>query len=129
MFVRFGDPPVPFGISCQVEEPSEHGETVVSAESEGSCIRPKSIGKGAWIVLDAPDRLSDDLRYRFRILSVPDEVRSDAGRSGDRQAAHAHPLAVAEREHVNPHIGTARLVAARNRELVVISWKMSQFEH
>jgi len=118
-----------FRVSRQFKEPSEDGKTVVSAESESKCIRPESIGKSTRIVVDAPDRLSDDLGYRIRVLPVPEEVRGDTRRPGDRQAAHAHPLAVAQREHVNSHIGTARLAAVRNREIMVISRQMSQVEH
>jgi hypothetical protein len=129
MFARFGHPPAPFGVSCQLKEPSENGKTVVSAESQSNRIRPESIGKSARIVVDTPDRLSDDLCYPFRVLPVPEEVRGDARRPGDRQAAQAHPLAVAQREHVNPHIRAARLMASRNREVVVISWQVSQVEH
>jgi hypothetical protein len=127
MFAGFVDPPVSSGIRSEVKEESEQRKTIVPAESEGNRIRRKGIGEGTWVVVDTPDRLRGDLRYRFGILSVPEQVRRDSRRPGDRETPYMTPLAITDWEQVDPHIWTSCLVAVRHRELMLISWKVSQF--
>jgi hypothetical protein len=129
MFTGLVDPPVSFRVSCQVQEQAEQGDAIVAAKPEGNRMRRKRIGEAVRVVAGTPDRLRDDLRYRFGILPVPEKVRGDPRRPGDRETLHARPLAVSDRERVDSHIRAACLVAPRHRELVLISRKVSQFVH
>jgi len=74
----------------------------------------------------APDRLGDDLRYRFRVFPGPDKVGGDPPRRCHGEAARAGPLVVTDRAHVNPDVRAAGLMTVRHRELVLVSRKMAQ---
>jgi len=101
-------------------------ESVAPPQAEAGGMRGEGLGEGARVVVHGADGIRDEMRHRLGILAVVQEVRGDAGRSGDQQPAQIDPVAVLERALMESDVGTSRLAAHRQGELVAIRWQVPE---
>ncbi len=80
----------------------------------------------AWVVVDAADRVSDDVSHRLGVLSVSEQISRDPRRQRDGQAPKRDPLVIPHSTVVEAHVGPTRLPPNGKRELVTVGGQVSK---
>jgi hypothetical protein len=115
--VRFTDEP---------KKPPEEAQSVAPLQTEARCKRAQPIGEGAGGLMTSADRVRDELRHRFGVLMVREEVGGDAGWSRNKESALVDPLPDIEPEDVEADVLASRLSPFRDDEIVPIGWKVTE---
>src|ERR1700722_2350124 len=74
---RFVDPRSRLGLSDEVEEPLEERDAVALAQPEASGMGCECVSERAGVVVDAADRVSDELCDGLGVFLLPEEVGGD----------------------------------------------------
>ena len=89
----------------------EESQAIAASESEPCSVGTQRIGNRTRILVDATQRVADDVGNRSRVRLFIKEIRGDAGRTRDRQAAKDDPFPVAEPPVMEAHVGTPEIDA------------------
>jgi hypothetical protein len=116
-------------IADGVEEPAKKREAVPTPQSEAGSVRPERVGKHSRIVVDGAQRIGDDLRHRFGVFFVVEEVGCDARRPCDRHPVQDDPLARVNGPVMQPDVLAARLPPYRQGELMPIRGEVTEAVH
>ncbi len=103
-----------------VEEPAKQGEAISAPEPKASRVGRKRVRERPRIVVDGANGVGDDLRHRFGVFLVVEEVGGDARRPCDGHPVEDDPLARGNGSLMQPDVLTARLPPNREGELVPI---------
>jgi hypothetical protein len=125
----FLHPPIRLGIPDQVEERAQEGGPVSPPESEAGGVGRECVGERAGVVEDTLDCFRHKLRDGFGICLVPEKVRRNPRRPGDRKSMEPDPLTIIEVAHMDTDVWPPALAAAGHGEFVPISGEVAQAVH
>jgi hypothetical protein len=86
----------------------------------------EAVRKRARVVVNGTDGVGDQAGHGFRVLMIPEKVRSDARGSSDRETPETDPFSVLQWSNVNADVSTSGLATLGERELVAVSGEMPQ---
>jgi hypothetical protein len=86
----------------------------------------EAVRERARVVENRTDGVGDQAGHGFRVLMIPEKVRSDARGSSDWEAAETYPFSVLEWPNVNADVRTASLTTLGERELVAVSGEVPE---
>jgi len=117
-------PPLTLGNASQVQKPAQQHQAVATRETEPRGVRRQCLNEGPRIVEHPTERIDDDLRDRFGILPLTNQIPDDPGRPRHGQPTHDNHLIVRQPSDVDSHIRAPRLSARGNGELMHIRRQM-----
>jgi hypothetical protein len=89
-------------------------------------VRRKGVRERAWVVVDGPQGIGNNLRDSLGVFLIGQQVGSDARRPRDRHPVKNDPLAGPDRPVVKPDVRAAGLPPLRQRELVPVCGKVAK---
>ena len=117
---RLRYPPGCFRVASCGEEPAKEREAIPSPEPETGGVRRKGVRERAWVVVDGPQGIGNDLRDSLGVFLIGRQVGSDTRRPRDRHPVKNDPLVGPDRPVVKPDVRAAGLAPLRQRELVPV---------
>ena len=115
-----------FVIANRAEEPTKEREAIPSPEPETGSVRREGVRERVRVVVAGPEGVGNDLRDRFGVFLVIQQVGSDARRPCDRHPVENGPLIGADRPAVEPDVRPTRLPPFGQRELVPVRGKVAE---
>ena len=79
-------------------------KSVSLSQSESGRVWREAVRERARVVVDGADGVGDQASHRFRVLMIPEKVRSNARGSSDREAPETGPFSVLEWPNVNADV-------------------------
>jgi len=123
---RLLHPPGRFRVANRVEEPVKERKAIPSPEPETRSVRCESVRERTWVVVDRPERIGNDLRDRFGVFLVVQQVGGDARWPHDRHPVENDPLAGPDCPVMEPDVRPTRLPPLRKRELVPVCGQVAK---
>ena len=124
MFLGLSHPLIRLWIMGHSDEPTEESHSVPAPETEPGSVCCEAVRERAGVVRNLPDGVGHDLRHRFGVLVVPEEIRSDPGWAGNGQSLKGEPLAVAESPVMDTDVRATGLAPPDHGEFVPIGWEV-----
>jgi hypothetical protein len=124
VFLGLSHPLIRFWIMGHSDEPTEESHSVSAPETEPGSVRCEAVRERAGVVRNLPDGVGHDLRHRFGVLFVPEEIRGDPGWAGNGQSLKGEPLAVAESPVMDTDVRATGLAPSHHGEFVPIGWEV-----
>lgn len=126
MITSFIHPPSSLAIADEIQQPSKKPEAITSPKAELRGVRSERIGERAGVVESSTDRIDDDVRDRFRVFAVREEIEGDPSRPCDGEASDLDAFATAQLSNMDAHVRAAGLPSRRHGELVTVRREVSE---